>query len=48
MKTISRIPTGSIVRIRLEFPLGSVLPLVEGFKKSNDPGEYTYLRSQPR
>ena len=48
VKTKSRRSSGIITRYRSEFPLGIVLPLTEAFRKSNDPGEYIYLRSLPR
>jgi len=48
VRTISQRLTGIIPSYRSEFPLGIVLPLAFGFRESNDPEEYIYLRSQPR
>ena len=48
LKTISRRSSGLIIRNRSEFPSGAAIPLVEGQRKSNEPGEYIYLRSLPQ
>ena len=48
MKTKSRGSSDLLVLFRPEFLHGMILPLAEGFKYSNDPGEYIYLRSLHR